>query len=267
MLRSVFLKTLRDHRRSMVLWSVGLAFLAILMMAFYPSIQGMEGLDELLAQYPEDLMALIGATDMASLTTPAGYLNAELFGFMLPILFVVFAIGQGSAAIAGEERTGTMELLLAQPISRGRLVLEKFASMVVSTVGLALVGWLALVAGKVAIDMDISVVRLAEGIVSVTLLGLAFGAAALAIGSITGSRGLSTGAAAAAAVGTYVLHALGLIVDFMEPARWLSPFYYYSANTPLANGLSPAHVAALSAVVLVCLAVAYFGFQRRDVRL
>jgi ABC-2 type transport system permease protein len=62
-----------------------------------------------------------------------------------------------------------------------------------------------------------------------------------------------------------MLNALSVIVDFMEPARWLSPFYYYNGATPLVNGLSPAHVAVLLAIVLVCVAVAYFGFQRRDV--
>ncbi len=266
MLRSVFLKTLRDHRQSLMWWSVGTGLLVAFLVAFYPSIKGIEGLEELVEQYPEDLMALLGATDLASFATPAGYLNAELFGFMLPILFVVFAIAQGSSAIAGEERAGTMEMLLSLPITRGRLVLEKLGSMVASVVSLALIVWLVLTVGKFAIDMDISVLRLAEVTVSLALLGLAFGTAAFAVGCATGARGLSTGMAAAAMVATYVLNALSLMVDLMEPAKWLSPFYYYNGATPLVNGLSPAHVAVLLAIILVCVAVAYFGFQRRDVR-
>ena len=56
-----------------------------------------------------------------------------------------------------------------------------------------------------------------------------------------------------------------LIVDFMAPVRWLSPFFYYN-NTPIMNGLNPAHAGALLAIVLLCLAVAYLAFQRRDMR-
>ena len=266
MLRSVFLKTLRDYRWSFMWWSVGTGLLVAFMVAFYPSIEGMEGLEEFIEQYPEDLMALFGVTELSNMTTPAGYLNAELFGFMLPIMFVVFAIGQGSGAIAGEERAGTMDMLLSQPITRGRLVLEKLGSMVTSVVSLALVVWLVLTVGKFVIDMDISVLRIAEMTVSLALLGLTFGAVAFAIGGIVGGRGLSTGVAAAAVGVAYVLNALSLIVDSMEPAKWLSPFYYYNGATPLVNGLNPAHGMVLLAIVLVCVAVAYFGFQRRDVR-
>lgn len=264
MLSSVFLKTLRDHRRSMMWWIIGTGLLAAFMIAFYPSIAGIEGLEELIEQYPEDLMALLGASDLSNITTPAGYLNAELFGFMLPIILVVFAIGQGSGAIAGEEREGTMELLISWPINRGRLVMEKFGSIVVSVVALTLMIWLVLVVGKIVIDMDISALRLAEMSVSMALLGLTFGAMAFAIGCVSGRRGLSTGLASASVAATYVLNALSLIVDFMEPVKWLSPFHYYNAAAPLVNGLNLAHAGVLLAIVVVCWAAAYFGFQRRD---
>ena len=266
MLRNVFLKTMWDQRRSLTWWSLGLGLTVAILVAFYPSIEGIEGLDEMLAQYPEDLMALLGATDIASFATPAGYLSGELFGLMLPILFAVFAIGLGSGAIAGEEQAGTMEILLSQPIRRGRLVLQKFASISVSTAILALMVWLVLIAGKFAIDMDISLIRLLEMTISLGLLGLAFGAAAFALGCSTGRRGMSTGIAAALAVGTFLLNSLSLIVEFMEPVKWLSPFHYYNGSTSLVDGLDLLHAAILFIIVLACVGFAYFGFQRRDVR-
>ena len=266
MLSSVYLKTLRDLKWSFMWWAVGTGLLVAFLVAFYPSIEGMEGLEELVDQYPEELMALLGASHWMDITKPAGYLNAELFGFMLPIMFVVFAIGQGSGSIAGEERTGTMDMLLSQPITRGRLVLEKLASMVTSVAALAFVVWLVLAVGKVVLDMDISVFRIAEMTVSLALLGLTFGAVAFAVGGAVGGRGLSTGVAAAVVGVAYVLNALSLIVDSMEPAKWLSPFHYYNGANPLLNGLNPGHVAVLLAIILGCVATAYFGFQRRDVR-
>ena len=39
---------------------------------------------------------------------------------MLPLLLLVYAIGAGSRAIAGEEESGTLDLLLAHPLSRRR---------------------------------------------------------------------------------------------------------------------------------------------------
>jgi ABC-2 type transport system permease protein len=176
-------------------------------------------------------------------------------------------VAQGSGAIAGEERTGTLEILLSEPIPRGQLILEKFAALVAATVILAVVLWTVLTVGSLAVNMEISPLRLAEMTISVTLLGLTFGALAFAIGGAIGGRGRSIGVAAAAVAASYVLNTLSIIVDFMELTRWLSPFYYYNGATPLVNGLNPFHALTLLAVMLALAATAYFGFQRRDLRL
>ena len=267
MLRSVFLKTLRDQRRSMIWWCLGLALLTGMLVAIYPSIRGIEDLQSVIEAYPEELMALLGAGDLADITSPAGYLNVELFGFMVPFLFVIFAVVHGSFAVAGEERAGTLELLLSTPIPRGRLILEKFASLVTLTGALAAVLWVVLAVGSLAVGMDISMLLLAEMTVSVALLGLTFGTVAFAIGSAIGGRGLSVGVAAAATGTAYLLSALSKIASAMEPAQWISPFYYYNGNNPLVNGLNLAHTGVLVALVLLSTAVAYWGFQRRDLRL
>ncbi len=267
MLGSVFLKTLRDQRRSMVWWCLGLALLTGLLLAFYPSIQGIEDLQSIMDAYPEELLALFGATNLSDITSPAGYLNAELFGFMAPFLFIIFAVSHGSYAIAGEERAGTLELLLSAPISRGRLILEKFAAMVTLTGALAAVLWVVLAVGRLPAGMDISMLRLAEMTVSVSLLGLTFGSVAFAVGGARGGRGLSVAIAAAATATTYLLSALSKIANVMESAQWISPFYYYNENNPLVNGLSLAHAAGLVAVILLLTSLAYWKFQRRDLRL
>ena len=266
MLSGVFLKTLRDQRRSLAWWSLGTGILVAVMVGFYPTIEGIEGLQELVDQYPDSLTAMFGASDMAGFSTPAGYLNAELFGFMVPMLMAVFAIGRGSGAIAGEERAGTMELLLSQPISRSRVVLEKYASMAASVLALSAVIWVVLVLGALAVGMDIGVVRLAEMCISVALLGLAFGGVAFAVGSATGRQGQSMAAAASVVAAGWVLNTLSLLADVLEPARWLSLMHYYNGDAPLVNGLNWAYAGVLLAVALVCLGVAHAGFVRRDIR-
>ena len=123
------------------------------------------------------------------------------------------------------------------------------------------------VVGAVAVDMDIGPVRFAEAVLTVTLLGLTFGGLALAIGCITGNRGLALGVSSTAAVSTFVANALGEIADFIDPAKWVSPFYYYNDANVLANGLNPAHAAVLAAAAAVLVGIGYRAFQRRDLRL
>jgi len=264
MLRNVFLKTLRDQRRALLWWGVGLIGLALYIALLYPSIQqNASAYDKILKEMPKALAdTLVG--EFANFASPEGYLNSGLFFLTAPLLFLIYTIGFGSGAIAGEEERGTADLLLSTPLPRWRVVAEKFAALVVATLLLAFVFWAGLFIGAVAIQMDIRAGRLAEITLSGALLGLALGALALALGCIRGDRGLSIGVASAVGVAAYFLNSLATAVKWLEPYRKLSPFYYYIGADPLANGLNLGHAAVLIGLTAVFLAVALFAFQRRD---
>ena len=40
------------------------------------------------------------------MTSGLGFLNAELFSLMLPVLFLIYAIARGARLVAGEEEAG-----------------------------------------------------------------------------------------------------------------------------------------------------------------
>jgi ABC-2 type transport system permease protein len=263
MLSNVFLKSLRDQRKPLLWWSIGLIAIAIFTMAFYPSIRDAPGLDDMFEQMPEVLRKVfLGA--VADLTSPEGYLNSQLYVFFAPVLFLFFTIGRGSWAIAGEEQNGTLDLLLSYPVMRWRVVVDKFLAMTVATLGLVMTLWLGTVAGIVMVGMEISLLRVAEVTLSAGLLGMAFGSLALAVGCATGKRSLSIGVASAVAVLAYFWNALAPSVDVLEPFRKVSPFYYYSGADPLTNGLDPGHVAVLVGITVVLLALGIVAFRRRD---
>src|ERR687892_959270 len=114
MLRNTFLKTLRDRRRSLLWWALGLVGLVAITVGFWPAIEesGQE-LNRLVEDLPPALQSLAGGD--LDLTSPAGYLNGRVFAFLAPILFLVFGIAFGSRTVAGEEQAGTLEPGLAPP--------------------------------------------------------------------------------------------------------------------------------------------------------
>lgn len=101
MLRTLYTKTMRDQRRGLLGWSIGTALTVFIMAAIWPSFSEMD-LTSMLAQYPE---AMKEAFNITSMTTGAGYMNAELFSLMLPAIFIIFAVARGARLIAGEERS------------------------------------------------------------------------------------------------------------------------------------------------------------------
>jgi ABC-2 type transport system permease protein len=264
MLGSVLLKTLRDSRRALIWWSLGLVGLVSMMVAVYPAVRGNDSLDRLVQDYPGALKAFIAFGGTVDYTSAAGYLGSELFSFMVPLLLLLAAIGAGARAIAGEEEQGTLDLLLANPISRRRLVLEKLAALAAEVVVLAFALWSALAIGTAIAGMDIGRGKLAAATLDAALLALLFGVLAVLVGAATGRRGVAVAVPAAAAVAAYLVNALAAIVGALEPVQKASPFYHYVAGDPLRRGLALDHTAllALTAVGLALLAPVAFG--RRD---
>ncbi len=265
MLRNVALKSLRDIRRGFFWWSLGLIGFVALIVSVYPTVHSNPSLNKLAQDYPEALQAFIAFGGAVDYSSAAGYLGIELFSLMVPLLLLVAAIGTGAGTIAGEEERGTLELLLANPVSRTKVVLEKTAALVFEVAGLGLVLWLALWVGALATDMSISAGHLAAATLSAVLLALAFGAIAVLLGAATGRRAVAVGLTAAVAVAAYLVNGLAPLVHALEVPQKLSPFYHYAAGDPLRHGLSWSHLAVLVAIAVVATALAPVVFSRRDI--
>lgn len=162
MLRNVFLKSLRDQRRALMWWGIGLVALTVLTTLFYPSFRDATGLDELYDQMPEAL-AKAFAGEFSDFTSPEGFLNSQLLFFIAPLLFLVFGVGFGSGAIAGEEARGTLGLLLSTPVARWQVVAQKFGAMAIVTLVLAVFWWAGLAIGATIVDMELGFDRNGRG--------------------------------------------------------------------------------------------------------
>ena len=146
---SIFLRAMKDQRWMVLGIGIGSALMAAMILAIYPSYS--EALEDF--DIPPAMQAFIGDIDIAS---ASGFITAEFFSW-IPILLVVYAIVQGTGALAGEESNGTLDLLLAQPISRTRLLLEKVAAIIAGTfaiIALTVPGWM-IPYGSVEIDVSL----------------------------------------------------------------------------------------------------------------
>ena len=265
MLRSVYTKSIWDRRRSMVWWLVGVVVLAALTVAFYPSIAAdQEAFEQLLDAYPEELLSFFGIDDAQELASPEGFVNSQLYANVVPIMFFIFTIGMGTAAIAGEEDRRTMDLLLAHPITRDRVVLDSFASMATLSGVLSVALLAVLVVSNAPAGLDMSLVGIVAANAGAWLLGLVFGSFALALGCVTGRRGLTIGVSAGLAVAAFFLYGLAPLVDALEPAQKLSPFWWYLGPKPLSDGFDALFL-LMVAWIAIAVAVALWGFRRRDV--
>lgn len=257
---TIFTKALWEQRHSLPGWSLGIGFLILLESALWPSMREMTGLEGYLDEFPAALKELFAIDQMS---TGAGFLDAELFSLMLPLMFLVAGVTLGARLIAGEQENGTLDLLLVTPLTTVRLLLESALALVVSMMGLGAVTWLSLVSADKAFDLGITVSAGAAAALAMTLLGAEFGLLTLVAGALTGRRGLALGVGAALALGSYVLYVGGIFVTALAEWSAWSPFHQALHDGALRGGLETSFV-WLALTPLVALTAAAPLWHRRD---
>ena len=266
MLRNVFAKSLRDQGRPLAMWVLGVAFYVALLMSIYPSIRHSA---TSLQGYIDSLPSAVRAAFLGAggdFSTPVGYVNVELLSWLGPIVFIGFAVSIAGRALAGEEENGTLSLLLAHAVGRRRLVLQKYAAMVVVVAALGVGFWLSLVVATSVAGTPVGAGQLAEAMLRLTMLGLALGGVTFAVGGATGRRQAGIAAGVGVALVMYLVNTLAEMNATIRPFRYLSLFHYSGGASPLGQGLGAAGVLVLAGTSLALLGAATVLFDRRDVR-
>ncbi|SFK10019.1 ABC-2 type transport system permease protein [Streptosporangium canum] len=258
-------KSLRDYRRSLAGWTVGITAFFALYLSFYPSITKDPELygRAALAKFPGAMRDLMGGLE--DFTSGIGYLHSLVYQLFGPMLFVVCAAILGNRALAQPEESGTLELTVTLPVDRRRLVFERFAALALGLLGLAVVTFLAVWVLSSAVDMNVAFDRILAGHTGILLLSLLFGTLALAVGAATGRRGIAMAVVGVVAVGGYVVESMGRNVDAIAWLRWISPFHYYLDGRPLYQGFPTGDYLVLAGATVVLLVTAILAFDRRDV--
>ena len=81
----VALQTLRERRRSLTWWLLGVVALVGLNVAFYPSVRDSTGLSDYSKDLPEAMRALFAGGEL-DLVSATGYLNSQIFALMAPLV-------------------------------------------------------------------------------------------------------------------------------------------------------------------------------------
>lgn len=249
------------RRRSMIWYAVGMAVYALVVIGLYPTFKDDTGLDDF-ASSSETMAALFGVS--GSLTSPVGWLNANIYGNFLPLVVLLVTVGYGGASLAGQNEDGTLGSIAAMPVSRRSTVLQKFLAMVLLAIPVCVTTFLCALAGR-WFELTVGVGALAGTTLGVVLLGVVFGALAMLLGAATGSRGAGVGITAAVAAAMYLLNSLAPVVNWLHPFRFVSPFFYAIGDNQLTDGLSIWWALILVGVAAVLLAGTVVAFDRLDV--
>lgn len=209
--------------------------------------------------------AYVFLNDPVATDTASGYVTFK-YGFSFSLMLSIFAILIGSRLIRGEEARGSLDLVLATPHSRQNLLREKVLATVVSVVVLGLAFGIGALLGE-ASQHDLASVggALLAGFDS-SLLLFFYAMLALFISQYTRTAGATAGATGALYALFFVLDGTGRAYPNVAWVQRLSPNYYYGLSKPLipSYGTNFGAMALLLALGLLLLAGSAAIFLRRD---
>jgi ABC-2 type transport system permease protein len=261
--RELLARAVAALRRSALWWTIGIVALALVTVAFWPSLEGTEALESL-GDMNQGLLEAFGAQNIAS---PAGYLDGQMYALMLPLLLSGLAIANITALTSGDEHAGRLELLHALPVSRRAIWLSRFAGTLAVQAVVAAVTTLVMVASLAPFSLDeVRVGRVVGATAACALLAVFHGAVSYAVGGFGAARGRAVGIAVLVLTAGYVVNFLFPLADSLAGVRRISPWYWAIGDQPVSNGVSAPWLALLVAATAALLAIGTTAVERRDIR-
>jgi len=257
---------LRANVKASLLWAFGLSAMTYLMMYLFPSIaQEHAKWDRLVAQLPQSVLAGFGMNQLR-LSDIFGYYGTQVYPLL--VLFVaIYAVMLFSALLAREESEGTIEFLMAKPVSRTAIFLGKalaalalavlcngllflatwgsFAEFQTKVFSLGLLGWFSL------------------GLLLVTVV---FGSFALLLSCYLPRPRTLLSLTIGVAFACYLVGIASAMSAKLRDLRYLSPFQFVDATTLVRRGdVPPWHVAGLCGLCGLFLVWAWAFYREKDI--
>ncbi len=269
--KSIYLKTLRDFRVAILGWGIGMGLLTYVVMS---SVNSLVATPQARASLVSLASTFTWLADPIAITSPGGYTTWK-YGLTI-LIIALWPLLACSRMLRGEEERGSMDALLSLPHGRGRVALEKLASVWTALLGMGLlIGLLTFAAGKSA-NADLSFANALLFGLNIVLICGVFGSIALLISQFTQERGTASGITGGLLVFFIVLDMVHRVIPNTEWISRLSPVYHYNLSKPLvpasSYGVPSSTYGANAGAMLVLLAlsvllsgVAIWLFARRDV--
>jgi ABC-2 type transport system permease protein len=262
LLRSIYLKTLRDYRVAILGWGIGMGLVIVSPMA---SVGTLISTPAARAQLASLAAQFKWAADPVAAGTIGGYATFKIGIFIF--LLAVWPLLAASRMLRGDEERGSLDVLLSLPKTRLQVALQKTAAVGTALLAMtAIIGLLAYLGGA-KFKAEFGFVDALVFGLNLALICALFGAIALFVSQFTRERASAAGITGALLL---VFIAVDMVHRVIPNTDWLSrlsPIYYYNLSKPLipSYGSNVGAMLLLLALTVALTAGAIALFVRRDV--
>ena len=273
---NVFRLDFHNQRKSLLVWASIVAVSVLSFMAFYPSMNSTDMAAAITSQasaFSPEMLQAFGLDSLPDFTR-----IIEFYAYLMQYFALAgacYGAILGANALIGEETSGTIEYLYAQPVTRTEIFFQKLLSAVTSyslyCLAVALLSYLSILLFKAA-GTDLSnafggITKITAGLLFTGLIFLTVGfLLSVLIKSQKSVAFLATGLV----FGTYIAGSFALAfdqkIDGIRYLIYLSPLHYAVPADILKTGVEPSYIWTGLGLMLVSVGLAYILYQKKDLK-
>lgn len=261
---NVFLKEWKRGVKPFVLWGLGIAFLILAAMMKFRGVVGTESgaLTGMLSAFPKPVLAMLGMAE-TNIETYGGFFSVLQFYAM--VVICCYAVYLGAVSVLRETIDKTYEFLFTKPCGRSHILSMKLLS------GFA---WLTLICllngafsylAPAVYNIDNTIAdTMPLFLVAVYLVALLLYALSAMLAVVVPGAERAIRVSYTVFLGWYALSVLFDLDTRFESVRPFTPLKYFRAGELLEGWLHPGYATVVLVSIVICMAVACTGFQRKD---
>ena len=260
---NIFIRELKANLKSLLIWS---AIIALLIMIAVAKFSAFAGNPDMLAMLDSMPPAMLDAMNMRAfnLTTLSGFYGLMFIYFGL--MGAIAAAMWGSDIISKEERDKTVEFSLVLPVSRSRVITAKALAALINCIGFVLITWAVSLVAVQSYNPDQAFLDFLalemQAMLAVELIFLAIG---LLLGCAMKRYKLSGSTAVGIILVTYFMSIVSVLNEDLDFLKYFTPFKYFDAGELFRSGaMDGAYLLLSAAIIVVCVAAAYWVYNKRD---
>lgn len=260
--------TMRSNWKSTLYWGCGIGILGIYLVAIASSSDIIGGYVTLLESLPPAMLSAFGINDVRMFSTAEGWITSGFVSYAM-LMLSFYAVMAGLNITVNEEDNGVLDIMLALPISRTQVIIEKSIAYALLSFGVIILCIIYPLIGIAIFKVEADLGKVILSILNMYPAILLIITVTSLIGTVARRKITTIGLSAGFVLVSYFINFLGEAASetFAATLQQFSFFYHSNGTAIVLDTFNPLTSIVLMSVAIVCLGLSVVMFNRRDIGL
>lgn len=262
---NIYKHEFKMNLKSVIIWSISIFLLILIYLSAFTAIAvDAEMMNQMMSQFPEELLIAFGMDEMDMSSVLGFYALVFLFA---QVCLAIQAANYGFSLVSIEERELTADFLLAKPVSRSHILTNKLMAAITSLTITNIMVWISsfAVIEMVRDGKEYNADALVLLLMTIVVFQLFFLTVGMFISLMVKRVRSVTPYSMALAFGMYIMSAFGGMMGD-DKLEIISPFKHFDPNYIINNNAYNTPLVMLSVTAIVVSIVgSYILYSKRNI--